>query len=53
MARAGHGFVLNDVVAYLRNLPKAAVDYFSEDFSLVKLVLVLPFTNAVSERSAS
>ena len=50
MASAGHASGLNDVVAYLRNLPKAAVDYFSNDFSLVKLLLVLPSTNAVSER---
>ena len=27
---------LNEVVAYLRNLPSAAVDYFSEVFKLVK-----------------
>ena len=44
---------LNNVVAYLRNLPSAAVDYFSEGFNLVKLLLVVPATNAVSERSAS
>ena len=49
----GHGSGLNDAVSYLGNLPKAAVDYFSEDFSLVKLLLVLPSTNAVSKRSAS
>ena len=40
-------------MAYLRNLPSAAVDYFSEVFNLVKLLLVVPATNAVSERSAS
>ena len=55
MARAGHGYGLNDIVAYPRNLLmiSAAVDCISEVFSLVKLLLVLPATNAVSERSAS
>ena len=42
-------FGLNDVVAYLRNLPGVAVNYLN----LVKLLLVVPATNAVSERSAS
>ena len=45
---------LNDWVAYLRNLLSAAVDYFSEVFNIVnKLLLVVPATNAVSERSGS
>ena len=44
---------LNDVVAYQRNLPSAAVDYFSDVFNLVKLSLVVPAMNAVSEHSAS
>ena len=44
---------LNDVVAYLSNLSSAAVDYFSEGFNIVKLLLVVPATNALSERSAS
>ena len=41
---------LNDVVVYLRKSPSAVVDYFSEVFNLVKLLLVVP---AVSECSAS
>ena len=44
---------LNDVVAYLKSLPSVTVDYFSEDFNLVRLILVVPATNAVSERSPS
>lgn len=44
---------LNDVVAYLKNLSSVTVDYFSEVFNLVRLILVVPATNAVSERSAS
>ena len=45
---------LNNVVAYLRNLPSAGVDYFSEVFNLaIKLLLVVPATNATSERSGS
>ena len=46
---------LNDVVAYLRNLPSVAVDYFTGVFNLVKFntSLFLPPTNAVTERSAS
>ncbi|CAH3027240.1 unnamed protein product [Porites evermanni] len=42
-------FGLNDVVAYLRNLPGVAVNYFN----LVKLLLVVPATNAVRKHSAS
>ena len=42
-------FGLNDVVAYLRNLPGVAVNYFN----LVKLLFVVPATNAVREYSAS
>ena len=42
-------FGLNDVVAYLRNLPAVAVNYFN----LVKLRLVVPATNAVRQHSAS
>ena len=39
-------------LAYLRNLPSTAVDYFSDVFNLVKLFLVVLATNAVSGRSA-
>ena len=53
MTRAGHRYGLNDIVAYLRNLLSAAVDYISEVYILVKLLLVLPAMNAVSEHSAS
>ena len=42
-------FGLNDVVAYLRNLPGVAVNYFN----VVKLLLVVPATNAVGQHSAS
>ena len=40
-------------MAYLRNLFSVAVDYIPEVYILVKLLLVLPATNAVSERSAA
>ena len=41
---------LKDVVAYLKELDKNSWDYFSEVFTLVKLILVVPATNALSER---
>ena len=41
---------LKDVVAYLKKLDKNSWDYFSEVFTLVKLILVVP---ALSERSCS
>ena len=41
---------LKDVVAYLKKLDKNSWDYFSEVFTLVKLILVVPATNALSER---
>ena len=44
---------LNDVVAYLKSLPSGTVDYVSEVFNIVRLILVVPATNAVSELSAS
>lgn len=44
---------LNDVLKYLRNLPSAAFNYFSDVFNLVNLLLVVTGTNAVSERLAS
>ena len=40
-------------MAYLRKLPSVVVDNFSEDFNLVKLLVVVPATNTVSERSAT
>ena len=44
---------LNDVVAFLRKLLRAVVDYFSDVFNLVTLLLFVPTTNVVSERSIS
>ena len=44
---------LKDVAAYLKELDKNSWDYFSEVFTLVKLILVVPATNALSERSCS
>lgn len=36
-----------------QNLLTAAVDYFSEVFNLMKLLLLVPATNAVGEHLAS
>ena len=44
---------LKDVVAYLKKLDKNSWDYFLEVFTLVKLILVVPATNTLSERSCS
>ena len=44
---------LKDAVAYLKKLDKNSWDYFSEVFTLVKLILVVPATNTLSERSCS
>ena len=44
---------LKDVAAYLKELDKNSWDYFSEVFTLVKLILVVPATDALSERSYS
>ena len=44
---------LKDVVAYLAELDKNSWDYFSEVFTLVKLILVVPATYTLSERSCS
>ena len=41
---------LKNVVAYLKELDKNSWEYFSEVFTLVKLILVVPATNALSER---
>ena len=45
--------ILKDVTAYLKEFDKNSWDYFSEVFMLVKLILVVPATNALSERSCS
>ena len=42
-----------DVVKFMKELPEAQRQLFSEVSTLVKLILVLPATNAVSERSFS
>ena len=44
---------LKDVVAYLKKLGKSSWDCFLEVFTLVKLILVVPATNALSQRSCS
>ena len=44
---------MNDIVTQLRGLSPAQKDLASEVCKLVKLILVLPATNAVSERSLS
>ena len=44
---------LKDVTAYLKEFDKNSWDYFSEVFMLVKLILVVPAINALSERSCS
>ena len=44
---------LKDVAAYLKELDKNSWDYFSEVFTLVKLILVVPPTDALNERSCS
>ena len=44
---------LKDVVAHLKKLNKNSLDYFSEVFTLVKHILVVPATNALSECSCS
>lgn len=53
---AGSGTPLTDlqsIVAYLKSLSTAQRNYFSEVIKLVKLILVMPATNAHSERSFS
>lgn len=44
---------LKSVVAYLKTLNSIEREFFSEVVNLVKLILVMPATNAVSERSFS
>ena len=46
------GTTLADIVDKMRNLSKSSLVYFSQ-VSLLKILLVMPETNAVSERSAS
>ena len=44
---------LNCVIAYMKSLSPAQRDYFSEIVKIVKLISVIPATNATSERSFS
>ena len=44
---------LADSTGKIRKLPKSNTLYFSKVVTLLKVLLVLPATNAVSERSAS
>ena len=44
---------LSSIVSYLKSLDSASQCYFSEVIKLLKLILVIPATNAVSERSFS
>ena len=44
---------LGGIVSYLKTLPSAARSIYSEIVTLVELVLVMPATNAISERSFS
>ena len=47
------GKTLADIVDKMRNLYKSSLVYFSEVITLLKILLVMPATNAASERSAS
>jgi hypothetical protein len=42
-----------DVIAYLKNLSTALKAHYSEAVALMELILVLPATNATSERTFS
>ena len=44
---------LKSVIAYLKTLNEVEKTFYSEVISVVKLILVMPATNAVSERSFS
>ena len=44
---------LGNVVKYLQGLPKVGRSLYSEVITLVKLILVMPASNATSERSFS
>lgn len=50
---AGNTVSLKECLAFLRALPQAQKSFFSEVCRLVNLTLVMPATNAVSERSFS
>ncbi len=44
---------LKECLTYLRNLSPAAKSFYSEVCAVARLILVMPATNAVSERSFS
>ena len=46
-------FSLKEALEYLRELPEMQRSFFSEVICLARLILVMPATNAVSERSFS
>ena len=48
---AGSETPLTDIVTYLKSLNSVEKQYYSEMIKVVKLILVTPATNAVSERS--
>ena len=44
---------IRDIIKYIRNLTQVLRDLFSDIWTIIKLILVMPATNAVSERSFS
>ena len=44
---------LKSIVAYLKCLDAVGMEYYSEVIKVIKLILVMPATNALSERSFS
>ena len=46
-------FTLQDTLTYLRSLSSVQRDFFSQVLLLARLILLIPATNAVSERSFS
>ncbi len=51
--RAGESLTFSDICNHLRSLSPSQLAFVSQVALLVKLVLLMPATNAVSERSAS
>ena len=47
------GFTIQDVITLMQKLPSALKNMIPEVMILMKLILVSPVTNAVSERSFS
>ena len=48
-----NGVQVNDLIAYLKSLNAVERTLYLEVFKLAKLILVMPATNAISERSFS